>query len=336
MTKLEDAMSMAMHTAMQVASEAQTHDAAPIAGSQNTVATRDPGNESSTVTQGAATPPPLSNSPAEDARSAAGLASDPLATLKTDPEYQKLTSELGLLSQEFTFEGVSYSVADLIKVIDGDNVAAGDNIIQLSDLQHTAYWQKDNLKAFAARILQDPKLNGLLVKLADGYAHGTISIASLTERIETLTTNKNSKESAATGAPSPNEKNEPTKFDRTKLDEAQERRAEGKKTGEATTAPEKQSVDELIKFRPFSSTAKDPGERMSDCVGHLQDEIDRLYASMTDQTSQADMSKIQGQISKLQSMMQMVMSAMQQQQQMMSNIAKMWSDMAMNAIRNMH
>lgn len=149
-------------------------------------------------------------------------------------------------------------------------------------------------------------------------------LRSLQSDLHTMESNtRSSAGSAATGT---------GPIDRTKLDESQANRSEQKGTN---SDGKTQSIDELIKMTPFESTATDPGERMSDCVGHLQSEIDRLYASMTDQTSQADMSKIQGQIAKLQSMMQMVMSAMQQQQQMMSNIAKMWSDMAMNSIRNM-
>lgn len=341
MIKPSDVTTMAMHTAME-AGQAQTQGATPTAGSQN-ISTQDPSSGSSTVGQagGQQQPPAPAPKASQDAKTAAPSGegySDPLAKLKSDPEYQKINAELELLTQEFTFKGVTYSVADLIKVIDGDNAGAGDNIIQLSDLQHTAYWQngQDNLKAFAARILQDPKLNGLLVKLADGYANGTISVAKLTERIATLTTNKETMETAATGAPAPNAPSEATKFDRTNLDKAQEQRAEAKKTGEGTPAPDNQSVDDPTKLRPFTSDKTDPMDRSADAISFMQSEIDRLTTEMTNTQDPGKMKAIEAQITKASTIMQMLMSSMQQQQQLMSNIAKMWSDMAMAAIRNTH
>lgn len=91
--------------------------------------------------------------------------------------------------------------------------------------------------------------------------------------------------------------------------------------------------------KPFESSATDPGERMADAVGHLQSEIDRLQTEMANATAEGrtgDAQKYQAQIAKLQMCQQMAMSAMQQYTNMMSNIAKMWSDMAMAAIRNTH
>lgn len=286
-------------------------------------------------------PPAPAPKPSQGAKTAAPSGegySDPLATLKNDPEYRKITDELGLLNKEFSFNGVTYSLADLIRVIDGDNAGAGDNIIQLSDLQHTEHWQHGtgNLREFAARILQDPKLNGLLVKIADGYAYGTISIAKLTERIEALTTQKANLEASATGAPAPNPQSESTNFDRTRLDEEQQRRAEQKRPAGEKPEPEKQGGEDPLKLRPFTSDKTDPMDRSADAISFMQSEIDRLTNEMTNTQDPGKMKAIEAQITKASTIMQMLMASMQQQQQLMSNIAKMWSDMAMAAIRNTH
>jgi hypothetical protein len=79
--------------------------------------------------------------------------------------------------------------------------------------------------------------------------------------------------------------------------------------------------------------------QMAQSAGSLQHEIDEEMKKMAECTKNKDTAGAQlcqQKIATLQMCQQMAMSAMQQYMNTMSNIAKMWSDMAMAAIRNMH
>lgn len=320
MMKLGEVMSIAMHTAMEVTSEAQTHDAAPVAGSQNTVATRDPGNESSTVTQGAATPPPPNGSPAADARAAAATNGDPLASLKNDADYQETCSQL-----EF-FQSIKQGFYLIDQQFGGDLwTGLSDGKINMGNIQAAAGDASAPGYEVAKKLLQHPEL---LVRLLDG---GDYSGAKLDEVITSLKGDKSTKEASARSDAAGAAAKHPDKYQ----GESFADRHAGVESGDAANG-QKPPVEDPTKLRPFTSDKTDPMDRSADAISFMQSEIDRLTNEMTNTQDPGKMKAIEAQISKASTLMQMLMSSMQQQQQLMSNIAKMWSDMAMAAIRNTH
>lgn len=319
MNKLNDVISMAMHTAMQVASEAQTHDATPVAGSQTNIATRDPGTDASTVTQGSATPPPPpTGSPAADARAATNT--DPLASLKNDADYQETCSQL-----EF-FQSIKQGFY-LIDQEFGGIAGAGlsDGKINMGNIQAAAADSSAPGYEVAKKLLQHPEL---LARLLDG---GDYSGAKLDEVITGLKGDKSQKETSARSDASGAAAGQPDKY---QGDSFADRHAEVQ-SGEATNG-QKAADGDPTKLRPFTSDKTDPMDRSADAISFMQSEIDRLTTEMTNTQDPGKMKAIEAQITKASTIMQMLMSSMQQQQQLMSNIAKMWSDMAMAAIRNTH
>ena len=92
----------------------------------------------------------------------------------------------------------------------------------------------------------------------------------------------------------------------------------------------------LHEFTPFRSDKTNPFERTADAIGHWQNEIDKLSQQIAQEKDPGKLAALQAQMSKASNVLQSMMSLMQQLQTMMSNIAKMWSDMAMTAIRNTH
>ncbi|MBL8922207.1 MAG: hypothetical protein JNJ54_25380 [Myxococcaceae bacterium] len=91
---------------------------------------------------------------------------------------------------------------------------------------------------------------------------------------------------------------------------------------------------------PFSSDATTAEGRMQDAMSHVQKGIDALQldlvaASTKDPVNQAEVMMIQNKMQQIQNALSALMQMMKQQQETMSNISKMYSDMAMSAIRNM-
>lgn len=295
-------------------------------------------------------PPPPSPKPSSDAQSACGAgqgyapppAADPAAkaleALKQDPDYQQILSELDF------FKGIE----DGFYAIDaqfGGTLWSGlrDGKIDIGNIQDAAADASSPGYAAAQKLLQNPKL---LSKL-DSDGDGCYSKAELSKVITDLKTTKTQKETDARAAASP-----PPPAPAPGGTAPPPLPPGGKPPG-PTPSPTPGSGDsappdtaEEYKFNPadleikqFKSSATGTGELLADSLGHVQSEIERL----TDLKAKAlaagkpeDAAKIDVQINKMNMCLQMVMSSMQQNQTMLSNIAKMWSDMAMTAIRNTH
>lgn len=91
---------------------------------------------------------------------------------------------------------------------------------------------------------------------------------------------------------------------------------------------------------PFSSNATTAEGRMQDAMAHVQKGIDALQldlvaASTKDPVNQAEVMMIQNKMQQIQNALSALMQMMKQQQETNSNMSKMFSDMAMSAIRNM-
>jgi hypothetical protein len=89
--------------------------------------------------------------------------------------------------------------------------------------------------------------------------------------------------------------------------------------------------------KPFSSTAEGE-QRMLEASGHIQDELDRFTSALANASAKGDqgaIAEINQHMTKLQAGMSAIMQMLKQLNEMQSNMAKMYSEMAMSAVRNM-
>lgn len=260
---------------------------------------------------------------------AAGYSPDPLDKLKTDPEYQKVIAELSQLEQEFEFQGVKYSLSDLIKVIDGDNRSANDGIIWKCDLEHTGHWQKGsgNLKEFAAKILQDPGINGMLVKLTGDFQNGAISLSTLESRIATLKTTKDQKETAAREASQSTSGN--SLGGDKEIDTSQN--PGGGKVGTDSGLPEiKIDMGEVTGGDPLSRST----ERLGNALGSIETQIDDLIVMMGKEQDPAKLKQLEAHLNKLERLQSMFSKMQERLQTMIQNMSQMYHKIQMAAIQN--
>ncbi|MER2563089.1 MAG: hypothetical protein ABTQ32_20345 [Myxococcaceae bacterium] len=96
------------------------------------------------------------------------------------------------------------------------------------------------------------------------------------------------------------------------------------------------ATSNLNSVPPFSS-ASDTGEgRLLDGIDHLQAEMDALEKDIVAcKDNPAQMQALNNKYTKLQTAQSMLMQLLKQRNEMMNNIQKMYSDMAMSAVRNM-
>jgi hypothetical protein len=115
----------------------------------------------------------------------------------------------------------------------------------------------------------------------------------------------------------------------------------GTSNSDATKTPEQGNADMYPTFSQlpeFSSSATTGEGRMLDASIHLQKGLDALeqdLALAAADGNQGKMTAINNKIAKLQAGMSALMQMMKQRQEMETNMSKMFSDMAMSAIRNM-
>lgn len=117
--------------------------------------------------------------------------------------------------------------------------------------------------------------------------------------------------------------------------------ASGAANGTPPKTPEQANAEmypSFSKLPEFSSSATTGEGRMLDATTHLQKGLDALeqdLAAAAARGDQAAMSAINNKVAKLQAGMSALMQMMKQRQEMESNMSKMFSEMAMSAIRNM-
>lgn len=301
-----------------------------------------------------APPPPKATQETTQAQQGAGYAPDPLEALKSDPHYQEVCRDLDLFDQKFEFNGVKYSLEDLINIVDQDNVSSGDGIVWRKDLEHTNYWHKNSgdLKDFASKTLLASGLNGRLVQLTGGFNDGVINVASLRQKIADLKAEKGRLESEAKGPQAP----APSAPGATQPGTATQSGAgtqpgtstqSGSQPNPTTTttsgATGELSKDEITALmdqqtpRPEMSHGgglEGAQDNMTKTLGWCEQEIDRLTELMGKTSDPAVQKQLEMKINRLTRQLQSVTAMINQISTLISNLSKMWSDIAMNAIRN--
>lgn len=304
-------------------------------------------DQSTVVNGGSKAQQPPAPGPSADAQSAAGSGSEGYATppqdpvkkaleeLKQDPEYTKLLSQIAF------FEGIERGF-HAIDAQFGGAFWSGlrDGKIDIGNIEAAARDSSSSGHEVAKKLLQSPELLSKLDRNSDGL-YTKEELQAVLDELKSAKATMEKDARAAASPPAAPQAGGSTSAPPTG----------GEQTPPVTTAPtpgtearngeesEYQFKTADLEIRPFRSSATGTGELLADSMGHVQSEIERLTnlkAKALAAGKPEDAAKIDVQINKMNMCLQMVMSAMQQQQTMLSNIAKMWSDMAMTAIRNTH
>lgn len=269
---------------------------------------------------------------------------DPLESVKQSPEYKAIEAELADLEKTFEFQGVSYSLMDLINIVDQDNVGSGDGIVWRKDVEHTAHWQNgtNNLREFAARILSDPRIRGMLEKLTGGFRDGVMSVASLRQRIDELKSRKSqleadamAKASAQSGATqtAPATNTPPTDGASATTgasNASQPDSPPGTSATSSSVSPVKIDMGEVSGGDPLTRST----QRLTNALGSIEEQIDALVAQMGKETDPAKQRQLEAQLRVLERLQSTFSKMLERLENMVMNLANMYHKIQMTAIQN--
>lgn len=279
--------------------------------------------DSQVVNLDGGTPPPTSTAPAPppkpsaDAKDCGASGSEyaidkALADLNADPAYREKwewQEGLGALQSEFAELEAKWGKG------------GADGLMSWDDIKWAALNRDRGTSSGALKLADFLYANHELFKSIDGDGDGLISLSEIKGRMRSLQKEMHELEKTAKDAAGA---------------KTEEKKTDDKKTGNGGSSGTTPPGENPLELTPFVSDKTEPMERTTDAISHMQGEIDRLTIELTKTTDPGKLKAIEAQITKATMVMQTLMSSMQQMQQLMSNIAKMWSDMAMAAIRNTH
>jgi hypothetical protein len=325
-----------IHTGlMQLQQHQDVHGAVPVQGGQgNTLATRPLEAQGSTVSSGGAPPPPPPGpNPAQDARAMGATGGgydsvdskqraidEAMSALREDPDYAskvELRDQLSSLKSAFNELEARFG-----------GLGGPDFKLSWDDVNFAAIHRDRGASAQALALADFLLENKDLFAAMDKNGDGMIEPGDISAKLKELSQSISKMEFDAKKS---------ARVPKTEAGDGTTRAGtDGAGTGGTGGTNNTKADAPLHEFTPFRSEKTDPVERTADAIGHWQNEIDKLSNLIAKEKDPGKLAALQAQMSKASNVLQSMMSLMQQLQTMMSNIAKMWSDMAMTAIRNTH